>query len=152
MAQRTDSWWQRNKFKLNALVLILPFVFLYQSMNPVFPASWPTQKIGAFEVTPTPLSNDGLYQHDGEWVKDFMLQFCDECVPNIRQAYMAIAAEQPAIEDFADAELSILHGSSHGQHVHATAATLPKDGDKVWLLIEDWQGQVHVGSWDWPQS
>ena len=25
MAQRSDNWWQRNKFKLNGLVLILPF-------------------------------------------------------------------------------------------------------------------------------
>jgi len=152
MAQRSNTWWQRNKFKLNALVLILPFWFLYDSLSPVFPPSWSTQKVGAFEVTPTPLTNDAPYQHHGDWVKDFSLQFCEGCVANIRQAYMAIAAEQPAIEAFAEADLSILHGSSFAQHVHAKASAQPKAGDKVWLLIEDWQGQLHVGSWDWPQS
>ncbi|WP_337880540.1 hypothetical protein [Rheinheimera sp.] len=154
MAQRDNSWWQRHKFKLNGLVLILPFWFLYESMNMTFPAALPQQQVGPFTVTPSPLSNDAPYQHDGDWVKDFMLQFCDGCVPKIRQAYMTIATEQPSLDQFADAHLGILHGDNHMQHVHALVQSPTASNQKLWLLIEDWQGQQHIASWDFslPQS
>ena len=43
---RNNSFWQRHKYKLNGLVLVLPFWFLYQSITPVFPPAWPAQQLG----------------------------------------------------------------------------------------------------------
>jgi len=146
MTQRQNSWWQRHKFKLNALVLLLPLWFFYQSMHLSFPPSLPQQQIGPFTVTPTPLTNDGPYQHHQDWVKDFSLQFCQGCVGQIRQAYMVMAEQPPSLSDMATEELGILHGDSHWQHVHALIHSQSPQA-RLWLVIEDWQGQQHVGSW-----
>ena len=51
------QFWARHKFKLNGLVLILPFWFLYQSLNLQFPPALPKAQLGPFEVTAMPLTS-----------------------------------------------------------------------------------------------
>ena len=72
MARITNSFWHRHKYKINGLVLILPFYFLYQSLFPVFPKALSTKQVAEFEITPTPYDLEPPYLHDGHYTKDFM--------------------------------------------------------------------------------
>ena len=147
---RSNSFWQRHKYKLNGLVLVLPFWFLYQSMNPVFPAAWPTQQIGPFEITPMPLDDKHPYLHHDIYVKDFMLVFEKGEAGNIRQGYANIGTQALPIADLQRSENGILHGNKHGQHVHAIATKTLTSADSLWISIENWQGEWQVAKWPLP--
>ncbi|MCU4675232.1 hypothetical protein N7931_06255 [Catenovulum sp. 2E275] len=152
MAQRSSTWWQRNKFCLSGLILILPFIFLYQSMNPKFPDAWGEKTVGEFKITPMPFNMDPPYSHHDEYVKDFLLMFGEGDIKNIRQAYFSLGEAPHKLSKLALDEEGILHGSRHGQHVHAIAPPAISAKDKAWLIIETWQGDVLTQSWDIPQA
>ncbi|MCF2948004.1 hypothetical protein L0668_07790 [Paraglaciecola aquimarina] len=152
MARTTQSFWGRNKYEINGLVLILPLYFLYQSLTPVFPKAWATQKVGTFEITPTPYDMDQPYQHEGHFTKDFLLIFSQGKVAHIRQAYFNIGEAPIPLAELQTGDEGILHGSQHGQEVHAIAPKLISAGHKAWLTIENWQGEQFITSWDIPQE
>lgn len=143
-----STFWQKNKFKFSGLVLILPFWFLYQSMNPVFPPALPKATVGPFEVTVSPLTEDGAYLHHGEWVKDYYLQLCVGCVEKIRQGFLVVSKQAPDFQQLSQGHSSVLHGTVHGLHVHASTPEKLQGGEKLWLLLEDWQGKRYQHSWD----
>ena len=93
--QGLRQFWARHKFKLNGLVLLLPFWFLYQSLNLQFPPALPKAQLGPYAVTAMPLSEDGPYAHHGEWVKDYYLQWCAGCVEKIRQGFLLVSDNEP---------------------------------------------------------
>lgn len=140
-------FWARHKFKLNGLVLILPFWFLYQSLHVTFPPALPKAQLGPYEVTVMPLSEQGPYAHHGEWVKDYYLQWCEGCVAKIRQGFLVVSETPPELAALSSGHSSLLHGHQHGLHVHAKTPEQLKAGDKLWLLIEDWQGQTYLHHW-----
>ena len=90
---RSNTFWQRHKYKLNGLVLVLPFWFLYQSLTPEFPPAWPAQQVGDFEIAPMPLNLKPPYAHHDEYVKDFMLMFSKGDISGIRQGYLNIGPQ-----------------------------------------------------------
>ncbi|SEH67233.1 hypothetical protein SAMN05660691_00803 [Rheinheimera pacifica] len=147
---RSNSVWQRHKYKLNGLVLVLPFWFLYQSLTPEFPPAWPAQQVGQFEIAPMPLNLKPPYAHHDEYVKDFMLMFGQGDVSDIRQGYVNIGPAPLPIEELQQGDEGILHGSRHGQHVHAIAPKQFSATDKLWLTIETWQGEQLTSSWELP--
>ncbi|KUM52050.1 hypothetical protein [Rheinheimera sp. EpRS3] len=147
---RSNSVWQRHKYKLNGLVLVLPFWFLYQSLTPEFPPAWPAQQVGQFEIAPMPLNLKPPYAHHDEYVKDFMLMFGQGDVSDIRQGYVNIGPAPLPIEELQQGDEGILHGSRHGQHVHAIAPKQFSATDKLWLTIETWQGELLTSSWELP--
>jgi hypothetical protein len=152
MATVKNSFWQRYKYKLNGFILILPFYFLYQSLSPEFPDTWEAKKIGSFEVTPMPYNLDPPYFHDGSYTKDFFFTFNQGNIQEIRQAYVNIGKQALPLNILAIGNEGILHGSQHGQEAHAISPKILKREDKVWLTIENWQGQHTVTSWDLPEA
>jgi len=152
MAARENTFYQRNKYKINGLVLLLPIYFLYQSLFPVFPDPLPSKRIGAYEVTPTPYNLEPPYQHDGHYTKDFMLTFSQGNIHNIRQAYLNIGKSALPLAVLSTGDEGILHGSQHGQEVHAIAPISFNSEHKIWLTIEDWQGQIYTTHWPLPDS
>jgi hypothetical protein len=90
MARIKNTIWNRYKYKINGLMLVLVCYFLYQSLFPQFPDAWETQAVGAFEITPMPYNLDPPYLHDGTYTKDFLLLFSQGQVNKIRQAYLNI--------------------------------------------------------------
>lgn len=148
--QSKRQWWARYKFHLNGLLLILPCWFLYQSMYPQFPPALPKAQLGPYSVTVMPLNAEGPYVHHGEWVKDYYLQWCDGCAAHIRQGFLQVSSKEPELSQLSKGHSSLLHGSQHGLHVHALSPEIPKAGDKLWLVIQDWQGQVYSHSWPLP--
>lgn len=151
MAQLNHSFWHRYKYKLSGLVLILPFYFLYQSLYPQFPDVWQKQKIGSFEIAPMPYNLDPPYLHDGHLSKDFFLTFSQGKVADIRQAYLNIGSKALPLAELQAGDEGILHGSQHGQEVHAIAPKKLTVKHKLWLTIETWQGEQMVTSWDLPK-
>lgn len=152
MARLQRTFWQRHRFKLNGLILILPIWFYYESLNPVFPPALNTQDIGNYQITPMPFNMDPPYAHDGSFVKDFLLIFNKGDISHIRQAYLNIGEQALPIEQLQQGSDGILHGSRHGQHVHAIAPAKIEAQHRVWLTMQDWQGELLVTSWDVPHT
>lgn len=154
MAKVYATPWHRYKFLLSGLLLILPFVFLYQSLNPTFPDALPEQAVGDYVIAPMPYDLDGPYQHDGQYVKDFLLTFKQGNISNIRQAFLSISKEPMAATQLrmVDEAEGFLHGSRHGQHVHALAKQTISADDRIWLTIENWNGNVLTANWAIPAA
>ncbi|WP_192021493.1 hypothetical protein [Shewanella sp. WPAGA9] len=152
MARLSNSMWDRYKYKVNGLVLILSCFFLYKNLFPQFPDAWSTKSIGSFEVTPMPYNLDSPYMHDGTYTKDFLLIFSQGEVADIRQAYFNIGAAPLSLTDMQDADAGILHGSQHGQEVHAIAPKVIQADHRAWLTIENWQGKLKTVSWAIPKN
>lgn len=154
MAKVYATPWHRYKYLLSGLILILPVVFLYQSMNPVFPDALPEKTIGDFVVAPMPFDLESPYQHDGVYVKDFLLTFKAGNIAHIRQAVLNIGEQPITLKaiNMSKGEEGFLHGSRHGQHVHGLANEHITLQDSIWLTIEQWNGQTYTVSWEVPAA
>lgn len=152
MPNLNHSLWQRYKYKVSGLLLILPLYFLYQSLFPNFPDSWEVRKIGSFEVIPMPYNLAPPYLHDGVYTKDFFFTFTQGDIKSIRQAYVNIGKYALPLQQLAVGNEGILHGSQHGQEAHAISPEVLNSEDRVWLTIENWQGKSLVTSWPIPRS
>ena len=51
MARLHATAWNRYKFLLSGIVLLLPILFLYQSLNPVFPDALPEITVGEYSLS-----------------------------------------------------------------------------------------------------
>lgn len=140
-------WLQRQLLRLSVVFLIAPVWLLYQSMNPVFPDPWPEQSIGPFTAIPTPADDDAPYYYDGEYYKDFSVRLCEGCTAQLRRAFLSIGTEASIPED---EPTGILHGSGFILHAHAPAPEHITEEDRLWLMIEDWQGKHYTQSWELP--
>ena len=107
---------QKRLFLLSALLLVLPPIFYYQSLHPVFPEGLPQQTIGEFTITPMPFDNDAPYQHDGIYVKDFLLMFNKGEISNIRQAYLNIGEHPLLLNELATQRVSHLRTRHTARH------------------------------------
>lgn len=154
MAKTYATPWHRYKYLLSSLVLILPVIFLYQSLNPIFPDALSEQSIGEYTVVPMPFDLEPAYQHDGVYVKDFLLTFKHGKISNIRQAFLNIGEVPIAMDQVktTSAEEGFLHGNRHGQHVHALAKQDITMNDSIWLTIENWDGEVLTARWNLPEA
>ncbi|MEP0177944.1 MAG: hypothetical protein ABJH28_04235 [Paraglaciecola sp.] len=148
MARVKDNWWNRNKFNISGLVLLLSCYFFYQSLNPVFPDMWEAKQVGGFEISPMPYNLDPPYLHDDVYTKDFFLMFNKGQVKDIRQAYLNIGDEPLPLDELQAEGHGILHGSQHGQEVHAIAPKSFKPEHKLWLTIQNWKGEEFLTSWE----
>ena len=148
MARVNNTLWNRYKFKINSFVLVLSCYFLYQSLNPQFPDTWQAKQIGEFNITPMPYNLEAPYLHHGVYTKDFFLIFNKGQVKNIRQAYLNIGVQALTLEELQSDEHGILHGSQHGQEVHALSVKVLEPEHKLWLTIETWQGKQYITSWN----
>lgn len=152
MAQAKNTLWRRYKYKISGIVLILPIYFLYHSLFPKFPDVWETKEIGVFKVSPMPFDLDPPYIHGGHYTKDFFITFGQGNVADIRQAYLNIGTDSLSLNELEKGDEGILHGSQHGQEVHAIAPPVIKPEHKAWLTIETWKGEKLVIHWDIPQE
>lgn len=159
MSTSAPTLWQRKKFHLSALILLAPIYFLYHALNPTtddmlqsmfkektLRALDTTQTDGEIAITahPVPLSHRPAYLHDGLYVKDFRVDFCDDCIQMIRQAYLSAG---PSAAEFPEDADGILHGNRFSQHVHAPFPNAPTADDRLWLSVETWTGELWQTSW-----
>lgn len=150
--QTEPTFWQRYKYQINGLLLILPWWFLYQSLTPSFPPSWEAQQVGEFSFVPMPLDLDRPYSHHGDNVKDFYFTLSQGDIRDIRQAYVNIGPRPLTLVEFEQHEMGILHGSRHGLHVHALSPKQFTAEDKLWISVQTWQNQIYLASWPLPET
>jgi hypothetical protein len=149
MSTRLLHAWQRGRFWLSGLLLVLPCWYLWQSFNPVFPAEWPERQAGPFAVAVTPADDAPPYRHDDARQMDFSARFCDGCVAKIRMAWLSVGAQPaPLPDDLA----GVLHGDSRMQHAHAPVPRASAPQDRLWLTVESWDGKVHHADWPLPEN
>ena len=72
------------------------------------------------------------------------MRFCDDCSAQLRRAFLSIGIEASIPED---EPTGILHGSRFVLHAHAPAPQYITEQDRLWLVIEDWQGKQYQQSW-----
>lgn len=147
MARKKATLWQRSKYWLSGLLLILPAYFLYQQLNPSFPAAFEQHQVGPFHITPAPYNLDAPYAHHEEYVKDFMLLFAPGEIAKIRQGYVNIGTHPLPLEQLQQGDSGIMHGSRHSQEAHAIAPAKLTPEQSLWVTIETWSGEVYVGQW-----
>lgn len=152
MARLQATFWHRYKYQLSGVVLVLSAWFFYQSLNPTFPPAWPAKQVGPFTIAPMPFNVKKPYQHHDDYVKDFLLMFEKGDSNLIRQAYVNIGPTALPLAQLQQGENGILHGTKHGQHVHAIAKPELSNTDLLWVSIEDWQGNWSVANWPLPES
>lgn len=150
MSNTRSIFWRKYKYQLNGLILILPVLFLYQSLTPNFPAAWQAQQVGEFTISPMPADLKAPYQHHDDYVKDFSLIFERGDIGKIRQAYVNIGPAALPLSQLQQSENGILHGNKHGQHVHAIAPANLRTTDRLWVSIQNWQGEWLVAQWPLP--
>ncbi len=138
------------RYLLNGLLLALPVYFIYRALNPAFPPVMPEISAGDFVLTAMPYDEDAPYQHDGLFVKDFLVMFQKGKVSDVRMGYLNIGEAPLSLEAAREQELGILHGTRHGQHVHGLASAEIKPGDQVWITLQTWDGKIHQGAWRVP--
>ena len=147
MARKVATPWRRAKYLLSALILTLPPWYYYQSQNPVFPDALASKSVNGFDFTPMPYDENPPYHHDGKYVKDFLVMVNKGDVSDIRQAYLNIGKSALPLDVLQKEELGILHGTRHGQHVHALAKADIRDSDKLWLTVQTWDGDTFQVDW-----
>ncbi|RUO26523.1 hypothetical protein CWE09_07395 [Aliidiomarina minuta] len=153
MARRENTFWNRNKFKLNGLLLILPFYFLYQALQPSpSPDVWDDRQVGPFKVALQPLNHDVPYSHHDDWVKDFSVHLREGEVADIRQGYVNIGETAMPLHELEQDDEGILHGTDVLQHVHAIAPQFFEVQHQVWLTIQTWDGDIHQAYWSLPDE
>lgn len=138
------------RYLINGLILALPIYFIYKALNPEFPAMLPEIKAGEFSLTAMPYDENMPYQHDGLFVKDFLVMFQQGSVDDVRMAFLNIGESPLPFEEAQSYELGVLHGTKHGQHVHGLSSEVIKPGDKVWITLQTWDGKLHQGAWQVP--
>ena len=138
------------RYLLNGLLLALPAYFIYQALNPQFPPVMNEIEAGDFTLTAMPYDKAAPYQHDGLYVKDFLVMFQHGSVSDVRMAFLNIGDEPLPLEKAQQHELGVLHGTRHGQHVHGLANETLSPGDKVWITLQTWDGRIHQGAWRVP--
>lgn len=139
---------RRWMYRFSGFVLIAPAWFFYEAMSPPpLPQQWQQQSIGPFTAAPQPANNDAPYPHDGAFAKDFSVHFCAGCVERIRVAWLSVGEQPSALPD----DLAgILHGNNFEQHVHAPFPKQRGNNDKLWLTVQQWNGQTHHAAWPLP--
>lgn len=144
MSRPAASLWQRYKYLVNLLLLVLPAYFFWQAMHPVEQPPLEQKTLGSLTATPVPLDDLDPYLHDGIYVKDFRVDFCDGCISQIRQAYLIAG---PAPQAFPVEGDGVLHGSGYALHVHAAFPERTREEDRLWLIVETWDGEIFQASW-----
>jgi hypothetical protein len=71
-------------------------------------------------------------------------------IANIRQGYLTIGETALPLAELQKDHAGIIHGSAHSQEAHAFSPPTLTAQHKLWLTIQDWQGNEWVESWELP--
>lgn len=131
-------------YRFNALLLLVPLWFFYRMLAPEFPTAWPERRVGPFVAVPTPADADPPYRVDGDYMKDFSVRFCADCVKRIRLARSNVG-DRPT--DLTDDPAGILHGAGPLLYAHVPFPERITESDRLWVTVQEWNGRTHYFSW-----
>jgi len=131
MSTNTPTRRTRWKYLLDGLVPVAPTRCSYDSLMPA-------QAAGRFTAAPPPPNEETPYRYGG-YLEEFGCSFCEGHTAKIRTAYVSVG---PRPADAAPVD-GILHGSSLPPHVHVPFPPAAGADDRLWLTVQQWDGQVH---------
>lgn len=145
---RGASLWQRWRFHLSALVLIVPIVFgpVWFHENAFFDGKkgLGQREIGEIAVGPwsVRLAEFKLVAPDAEGraghAKEFALALCPACVDQVKAAYLRVG--KPRNLRTAGALFS---GTPYRQTAEMRVPERTTADDELWLTLEGWDGTLH---------
>ncbi|WP_263143564.1 thiamine pyrophosphate-binding protein [Pseudomonas sp. RIT-PI-AD] len=140
--------WQRWRFHLNALLLVVPLVFMSKYLHDQARFSGKLglgeREIGELAVGPWTLRlaewEVGDPEDEGQagYMKAFVVALCETCSGEIKAAYLRIG--QPRSLRAAGALLS---GNPYRLIAEVPVPPRASAGDRLWITVEGWDGAVH---------
>lgn len=148
---RGSSLWQRWRFHLSALLLILPIVFTpaYLRDTGLFDGVDDKTRLGAHEIGEFAVgpwsvrlaeSWTGKPGFEGRagYAKEFTMALCSACIDSVRAAYLRVG--KPRNVRTAGALFS---GAPYRQTAEIRIPERATADDLLWLTLEGWDGTLH---------
>lgn len=137
--------WQRNKFHLSALMMLVPLPFLpgYFSEKPIFapPEIHRTVTAGPFPVTLVTFDQAPHRGQKGDRVKDYSIRLQPADVDRVRGVFLRVG--KPRSLRTAGA---LGFGNPYEREAEVSVPDEPTGTEELWLTVEDWNGTVHQAS------
>lgn len=145
---RGSSLWQRWRFHLSALVVIVPIVFTpaFFHENAFFDGKkgLGEREVGAIAVGPwsVRLAEFKLKEPDAEGraghAKEFALALCPACVDQVKAAYLRVGKPRNIRTMGA-----LFSGTPYRQTAEIRIPDRTTADDELWLTLEGWDGTLH---------
>lgn len=143
--------WRRNKYHLNALLLVLPLLYLghyaamYSGADAADAVHLPARPVGPWRVAAVTAPYAALSSSS---VWDVHAAFSGPGRAGIRAAFAAIDDSAPGIERLWEVGYSAaLHGGSDHLEAHVPVPAKLGDDAALWITVEAWDGRVYRTSW-----
>lgn len=143
--------WRRWRFHLNALLVVIPLVFMSLYFENQARArgllGLGEREIGEIGVGPWTAR---LAEHDlggphdeGKYGfhKVFVVAFCQACLPEIKAAYLRVGRPHGLRSAGA-----LLAGNPYAQEAEVVIPPRAAPDSALWLTVEGWDGRVHQAS------
>lgn len=145
---RGTSLWQRWRFHLSALLLIVPLVFLPTYFRDIAffdgKQGLGEREIGEIAVGPwsVRLAEFKLAEPDAEgragYAKEFALALCPACVDQVKAAYLRVGKPRNIRTMGA-----LFSGTPYRQIAEMRVPERTTADDELWLTLEGWDGTLH---------
>jgi|AGTN01.2.fsa_nt_gi hypothetical protein len=138
-------FWQRGKFHLSALVMLVPLPFLPRYLAekppPVAPEIHRQVAVGPFALGLVTLDRPPYRGSAGERMKDYDVRFQPGDMESIRGVFLRVG--KPRNLRTAGA---LAGGGVYRQHAHVMLPDQLSGSEDLWLTVEKWDGTVHQAS------
>ncbi|THF63386.1 PepSY-associated TM helix domain-containing protein [Pseudothauera rhizosphaerae] len=139
--------WKRWRFHLSAVLLALPLVYLPQYLEDRKPArlfGLGEREVGQFMVGTWPVKlgewrTEAPKLHDGEYEKSFTLALCQDCIAQVKAAYLRIGKPRGDVRTSG----VLFSGSPYRMSADLRVPENLQPEVELWLTLEGWDGTVH---------
>lgn len=139
------SYWQRGKFHLSALVMLVPLPFLpdYLAENPPprVPEIHRQVVAGPFALGLSTEDRPPYRGSAGERMKDYSVALRPGDMEVIRGIFLRVGKPRSLRTAGALAD-----GGTYKQHAHVMLPDELAGAEELWVTVEKWDGQVHQAS------
>ncbi|MCG5241847.1 hypothetical protein [Azospirillum doebereinerae] len=137
--------WQRNKFHLSALMMLVPLPFLpgYFSAKPIFapPEIHRAVSVGPFPITLVTFDQAPHRGPAGDLVKDYSIRLQPADLDRVRGVFLRVGKPRNL-----RAAGALGFGNPYEREAEVAMPANPTGTEELWLTVEDWTGTVHQTS------
>ncbi|ALG73507.1 hypothetical protein VY88_21945 [Azospirillum thiophilum] len=137
--------WQRGKFHLSALMLLVPLPFLpnYFSPKPIFapPEIRRDLTAGAFPLRLVTYDEAPHWGGNGERMKEYRIHLRPADIDRVRGVFLRVGKPRNL-----RAAGALGFGNPYEREAEVAVPAEPAGTEELWVTVEDWNGQVHQAS------
>lgn len=139
--------WRRWRFHLSGLLLVLPLAWLphyLEESQPTARTGLGQRVAGQFDAGPWRVTlaewrNEPPRPHDGEYEKAFTLALCQQCIGQVKAAYLRIGKPRGDVRTSG----VLLSGSPYRMFGNLELADGLRPDAELWITLEGWDGSLH---------